>query len=200
MTEEILRIAGGLPLRGEVTVQGAKNSALPLAAAAILCKGETVLTNVPHLTDVLAASRILNRLGLDCRVRGQSVTIHNSGLTGAEIPDADMRAMRSSIMFLGPMIAVQKECLLTMPGGCELGPRPIDLHLDALRQMGVQIRQTQGKIHCTAEKLRGVRIPLPLPSVGVTENIIMAAVCAEGDTVLTNAAREPEIVDRKAHV
>ena len=198
MAEEILRITGGQKLRGEITVQGAKNSALPIMAASMLCSGETVLYNVPRLTDVYAASRILNHLGLRCKIEASAAVINPAGISSAEIPDADMRAMRSSVMFLGPMLGRLKQCVLTMPGGCELGPRPIDLHLDAMRQMGVQIRESQGKIVCTAEHLHGARIPLPIPSVGATENIIMAAVLADGETVLTNAAREPEISDLAA--
>ena len=195
MAEEYLQITGGYPLRGEVTVQGAKNSALPLMAASVLCGGETVLTNVPRLTDVFAASRILNRLGCRCRIEDHTVTVQ-PGLTGCEIPDADMRQMRSSVMFLGPLLAKAGRCVMTMPGGCELGPRPIDMHLDAMRQMGAHITEEQGRIVCDAgRRLHGTRIPLPFPSVGVTENVMMAASLAEGDTVLTNAAREPEIVD-----
>ncbi len=194
MAEEVLRITGGRKLRGEITVQGAKNSALPLMAAAVLCDGKTELENVPQLTDVYAASRILNRLGLRCKISSHTAEI-TSGGDGTEIADEDMRTMRSSVMFLGPLLGKRKRCVITMPGGCELGPRPIDLHLDAMRQMGVQIRERQGKIVCLAEQLHGARIPLPFPSVGATENIIMAAVLAEGETVLTNAAREPEIAD-----
>ncbi len=194
MAEEILRITGGRKLSGDITVQGAKNSALPLMAGAMLCDSRTVLHNVPALTDVYAASRILNRLGFRCSVSGHTAVIM-PGEGGTEIPDEEMRAMRSSVMFLGPMLGSRKRCVITMPGGCELGPRPIDLHLDAMRQLGVQIREQQGRIVCQAEQLRGTRIPLPFPSVGVTENVIMAAVLAEGETVLTNAAREPEITD-----
>lgn len=198
MAEEYLQITGGHPLRGEVTVQGAKNSALPLMAASILCDGETVLTNVPRLTDVCAASRILNRLGCRCYMEDHTVTVQQ-GLTGCEIPDADMRQMRSSVMFLGPLLGRAQRCVMTMPGGCELGPRPIDMHLDAMRLMGAHITEEQGRIVCDAgRRLHGTRIPLPFPSVGVTENVLMAAALAEGDTVLTNAAREPEIADLAA--
>ena len=195
MTEDILRITGGKPLHGEMTVQGAKNSVLPLMAAALLCGGETVLHRVPQLSDVYAACRILNRLGCRCTAEGDTVTVRYSGTGCFEIPDADMRAMRSSIMFLGPILGRMRACTFTMPGGCELGPRPIDLHLAAMRRMGAEIREEGGRIICRAEKLRGTWIHLPLPSVGATENVMMAAVCAEGETVLTNAAREPEITD-----
>ena len=195
MTEEYLKITGGRPLHGEISVQGAKNSALPLMAAALLCEGETVLTNVPQLSDVYAACRILNRLGCRSTAEGNTVRIVRESAEVYEIPDEDMRAMRSSIMFLGPILGSMKRCTLTMPGGCELGPRPINLHLDAMRAMGVRIREGAGRMFCMAEKLTGARIHLPIPSVGVTENVMMAAVCAEGETVLTNAACEPEIAD-----
>lgn len=195
MTEEILKISGGRPLHGEISVQGAKNSALPLMAAALLCDGETVLTNVPQLSDVYAACRILNRLGCRSTVEGNTIRIVRESAELYEIPDSDMRAMRSSIMFLGPILGSMKRCTLTMPGGCELGPRPINLHLDAMRSMRVRIRECAGRIYCTADKLSGARIHLPIPSVGVTENVMMAAVRADGETVLTNAACEPEIVD-----
>ncbi|MBR5372791.1 MAG: UDP-N-acetylglucosamine 1-carboxyvinyltransferase [Oscillospiraceae bacterium] len=195
MAEDILRITGGVPLHGEVTVQGAKNSVLPIMAAGILCGGETVLHRVPQLSDVYAASRILNRLGCSCRISGNTVVLNASGLHSFEIPDADMRKMRSSIVFLGPLLGRCGECVLTMPGGCELGPRPIDMHLDALRQMGVTVTEQDGKIRCKANRLHGAKITLSYPSVGVTENVLMAAAAAEGETVLRNAAREPEITD-----
>ena len=195
MAEEALHIIGGKPLRGEVTVQGAKNSALPLMAAAILCDGVTVLENVPRLTDVCAACRILNRVGCTAKMQGHTVTADGSLVSSAEIPDADMRKMRSSIMFLGPLLGRMGECTLTMPGGCELGPRPIDLHLDAMRRMGTQITESDGKIVCRAAKLTGTNLTLAYPSVGVTENVLMAAALADGETILTGAAREPEITD-----
>jgi UDP-N-acetylglucosamine 1-carboxyvinyltransferase len=195
MAEEMLRFRGGRPLRGEVTVQGAKNSALPLLAAALLCSGESILHNVPRLTDTWTACRILNRLGCRCRAAGNTVTVQGGDVGGCEIPDADMRKMRSSIMFLGPLIGLKHACILTMPGGCELGPRPIDMHLDAVRRLGAQITESGGKIHCQAARLRGAKIALSYPSVGVTENVLTVAALAEGETVLTNAAREPEIAD-----
>lgn len=198
MAEELLRIRGGSALRGEVTVQGAKNSALPLMAASLMCSGETVLHRVPRLTDIWTASRILNGLGCRCRIEGNTAVIRQQGLSGSEIPDAEMRRMRSSIMFLGPLLGSAGECTLTMPGGCELGPRPIDLHLDAMRRLGAEISEQSGRIRCRAAKLRGTKITLPVPSVGVTENVLTAAAAAQGETVLHNAAREPEITDLAA--
>lgn len=195
MAEQTLKITGGQPLHGEVCVQGAKNSALPMMAAAMLCKDACVLHNVPQLTDVWAASRILNSLGCSCVLRDGQAEIRTDGIHSFEIPDEDMRRMRSSIMFLGPILGRMGACTLTMPGGCELGPRPIDLHLDAMRKMGVHISEQGSRILCRAEGLHGARITLPFPSVGVSENVMMAAVLAKGETVLTNAAREPEIVD-----
>ena len=195
MAEELLRIRGGNALRGETTVQGAKNSALPLMAASLMCSGETVLHRVPRLTDIWTAGRILNGLGCRCRMDGNTAVIRQDGLTGCEIPDAEMRKMRSSIMFLGPMLGCAKECVLTMPGGCELGPRPIDLHLDAMKRLGAEITEQNGRIRCRSAGLRGAKITLPVPSVGVTENVLTAAAAAQGETVLKNAAREPEICD-----
>lgn len=195
MAEELLRIRGGSTLHGEVPVQGAKNSALPLMAAALMCSGETVLHRVPRLTDIRTAGRILEGLGCACRTEENTAVIRQHGLSGSEIPDAEMRRMRSSIMFLGPLLGSAQECILTMPGGCELGPRPIDLHLDAMRRLGAEISEQGGRICCRAKRLRGARITLPLPSVGATENVLTAAAVAEGETVLCNAAREPEICD-----
>ncbi len=194
MAEEALHIIGGKPLHGEVTVQGAKNSALPMMAAAILVDGETVLENVPRLTDVSAAARILNAVGCRTKFTEETVTIDGRCVSDSEIPDEDMRKMRSSIMFLGPMLGRLGACTLTMPGGCELGPRPIDLHLDAVQRMGARVSKENGRIVCQG-KLAGTRIALCYPSVGVTENVIMAACLAKGETILTGAAREPEIVD-----
>lgn len=198
MAEQVLRITGGQPMQGEVTVQGAKNSALPMMAATILCKGQCVLHNVPRLTDVWAASRILNRLGCNCHMEGNTVTIDGGAAQSWEIPDSDMRQMRSSIMFLGPILGRTGACTLSLPGGCELGPRPIDLHLEAMRRMGAAVAEEGERIRCCAKELHGAKIHLPFPSVGVSENVIMAATLATGETVLTNAAREPEIIDLAA--
>ena len=189
-------IQGGRRLEGDITVQGAKNSALPILAATLLCGGESVLTNCPKLSDVYAACRILTSIGCKCSMQEHTVTVRADAPNRAEIPETLMQEMRSSIIFMGALLGRSGMCTLGFPGGCELGPRPIDLHLQAMRRMGVRIAEENGILHCTAPKgLHGARIHLQFPSVGATENILLAAVCAMGETVVTNAAREPEIVD-----
>ena len=186
-----LVIEGGKPLEGEIFLHGAKNSALPILAGTLLCDGETVLENCPRLTDVFAACRILTHLGCRCTVQEHTVTVQVRDLCADTIPEVLMQEMRSSIIFLG--------AVLGRSGGCELGPRPIDMHLDALRQMGAHFSVHGGQLDCTApEGLHGAGIHLPFPSVGATENVMLAAVLAEGRTVLHNAAREPEICDLAA--
>ena len=189
-------VNGGRKLEGELRVHGAKNSALPLLSAAVLAHGETVLHNCPELTDVDAACRILTHLGCRCKRSGDTVTVDATNVSGYEIPDALMREMRSSIVFLGAVLVRTGRCRLSFPGGCELGARPIDLHLAALRQMGAEIAEEHGYLDCTAAGgLHGAKITLSFPSVGATENILLAATSAKGFTEIHNAAREPEIVD-----
>ena len=191
-----LVINGGRRLEGEIQVHGAKNSALPLLAATILAHGECILHNCPMLTDVDAACRILSCLGCRCSRNGSTVFVDSSNVCGNEIPDNLMREMRSSIVFLGAVLVRTRRCRLTFPGGCELGARPIDLHLAALREMGAEIEEQHGWLECAAPGgLHGARVTLSFPSVGATENIMLAAACAEGTTEIHNAAREPEIVD-----
>ena len=191
----ILRVNGGRRLDGTVKVHGAKNSVLPILAATILSKSETVIRNCPDLTDVDAAVRILNRLGCSVTRDGDTVCVDSRQMTGCDIPDGLMREMRSSVIFLGAILARTGYAVLSMPGGCELGPRPIDMHLDALRALGADITEHGGNIICKADRLRGCRIDLAFPSVGATENSMLAASRAKGTTVITNAAREPEIWD-----
>lgn len=194
-------IQGGRRLEGEILVQGAKNSALPILAAALLCDGESVLENCPRLSDVFAACRILTRLGCRCEMREHTVHVDVQDLVDSEIPEEFMREMRSSIMFLGAVLGRAGKCTLGYPGGCELGPRPIDLHLQALQRMGVKIREENGILSCTTPGgLHGARIHLQFPSVGATENILLAAVTAKGETVISNAAREPEIMDLASYL
>lgn len=189
-------INGRNKLSGEVEVQGSKNSSLPILAATLLTKGENVLFNCPKLSDTSAALRILRYLGCGASVQNGVTLVNSDGVNKHDIPDDFMREMRGSIVFLGALLARCGKAVLSFPGGCELGPRPIDLHLKALRAMGASICERYGIIECHAEEgLRGAPVALSFPSVGATENIILAAVLAEGTTTITNAAREPEISD-----
>lgn len=189
-------ISGGKRLEGEIAVQGAKNSALPLFAAAALCGGESVLHNCPRLSDCDSACRILECIGCKCRREKNTVTVDSSVIGSVEVPTPLMREMRSSIIFLGAILTRCKSCRLSFPGGCELGPRPIDFHLAAFREMGAVIEEKHGYLDCTAPRgLHGAKISLSFSSVGATENIMLAASLAEGATEIQNAAREPEIVD-----
>lgn len=190
-------ITGGNRLSGEINLQGSKNSALPIMAGTLLANGECVLKSCPVLTDVYSASRILNCLGCKCRLSSGSAVIDSSGASDFEIPDELMREMRSSIMFMGAILGRMGECIVSIPGGCELGSRPIDMHLAAMRKMGVDISDSDGKIHCRipSGRAHGAKISLSFPSVGTTENIILCAVMADGETIINNAAREPEICD-----
>ena len=187
-------VEGGRPLEGSVRVHGAKNSVLPILAACLLAPGECVIHNCPELSDVRASLDILRRLGCRAERQGEAVVVDASSPTGWEVPDALMREMRSSVIFLGAILGRMGQAQLCAPGGCELGPRPIDLHLSAIRALGGAVEEAEGGLRCSG-RLRGADIVLSLPSVGATENAMLAAVSAHGDTTITNAAREPEIVD-----
>lgn len=189
-------VEGGRTLAGEVRVQGSKNSTLPILAASLLCRGESVLYNCPRLSDVEASLTILRYIGCTAHREGDTVIVDTGSVTRNDIPSALTHRMRSSIIFLGAMIARFDRVKMSFPGGCELGPRPIDLHLNALRQMGVEICEEHGELDCAIkDRLHGAKIALTIPSVGATENIMIAAATAEGATVISNAAREPEISD-----
>lgn len=191
-----LLIKGGRRLDGTVHIHGAKNSALPILAATLLANGVCEIENCPALSDVRAASAILRHLGCRVEQRGAVITVDATAPSGSDIPDTLMREMRSSIVFLGAIVARAGQAELSFPGGCELGPRPIDLHLSALRQMGLLIDEEGGKLRCRVpDRLVGCPITLSFPSVGATENILLAAVTAQGTTTIYNAAREPEIID-----
>ena len=191
-----LEICGGRPLSGRLRVQGAKNSVLPILAAALLAPGQSILHNCPDLSDVAATGKILRLLGCPVEREGHTLLVDASQPTGFQIPDRLMREMRSSVIFLGAMLSRLGRAELSYPGGCELGPRPIDLHLAALRQLGAEIVEEQGRLRCTAGSgLRGRELCLSLPSVGATENAMLAACGARGTTTIVGAAREPEIVD-----
>ena len=190
---ELWHIRGGKRLEGACFVQGSKNASLPILAASVICPASTQLLNVPQLRDVDAALRILRHLGCRAEQRDGEVSIDSRSLSGCNIPHSLMEEMRSSVIFMGALVARCGEARLSLPGGCQLGRRPIDLHLSALRQMGAEIREDGGEIFCSAPRLNGAEIVLPFPSVGATENIMLAACAAKGETVIHGAAREPEI-------
>lgn len=188
-------VQGSNRISGEISIHGAKNAALPILAGAILCP-DCIIHNCPDLSDITAARNILSYLGCETHREGNSITVKRGGIINCDIPDPLMREMRSSIVFLGAIIARCGFAKISMPGGCELGPRPIDLHLSSLEKLGVQIEEDHGYLNCSAAGgLHGAVISLPFPSVGATENIILASCTAQGETVIYNAAREPEILD-----
>ncbi len=191
----VLEITGGRPLKGTIRIQGAKNSALPILAASVTAEGVSVIRNCPELTDVETTIRILRHIGCEVWKDGGALYIDSSRPIRPEIPDSLMSELRSSVIFLGALLARSGEAWISHPGGCELGPRPIDLHLAALRALGAEIEDSGGRLICRARRLAGGRIDLPFPSVGATENAMLAAGRADGMTVITNAAREPEIED-----
>ncbi len=193
-----LFVEGGRRLCGELTIQGSKNGVLPVLAATIVCAGECRIENCPRLSDVDASVAILRHLGCHTQWEGNALLVDTRQMDRAEVPDALMREMRSSVIFLGAILARQGEAALSYPGGCELGPRPIDMHLAALRALGAEIDERGGTLRCRADVLTAAEIVLPLPSVGATENAILAACGAEGTSVIYNAAREPELAELQA--
>ena len=190
-----LVITGGRPLHGTVEISGAKNAVLPILAATVLHGGKYVIHNCPDISDVSLASQILEHLGGQVTRMDQTLTVDTRDLRKWKIPASLMVQMRASVLFLGPLLARFGRAVLTMPGGCPLGRRPIDLHLEAMAQMGAAITLQEGTIRCEARRLHGCTIELQFPSVGATENILMAAVACRGTVRLRNAAKEPEIAD-----
>ena len=190
----VFLVRGGVPLRGDTVIQGAKNSVLPILAAAVLSGGTCELQNCPKLSDVEAACSILRHLGAKVERNDDVIAVSASDICSAQIPNVLMQAMRSSVLFLGPLLARCGEAEISLPGGCELGPRPVDLHLEALRALGAEVMVDGSRIRCRGT-LRGGVIRLRYPSVGATENAMMAAVAAPGVTVISGAACEPEICD-----
>jgi len=192
---ETLVIEGGRPLSGTIAIQGAKNAALPILAAGMLVEGTVIIDRVPNLLDIDVMLDILRSLGCRAEQIGQSVVLDTTSANSAHIPESLMGQMRSSIFLMGPLLARFGEVEVYQPGGCAIGERKIDLHLLGLRMLGAEIREDGNRIICRARKLTGTEIHLDFPSVGATENLMMAAVLADGVTTITNAAREPEIED-----
>ncbi|MDB5412857.1 MAG: UDP-N-acetylglucosamine 1-carboxyvinyltransferase [Rubritepida sp.] len=193
-----IRIRGGVPLKGTVPISGAKNATLPLMAAALLCDGPLVLTNAPDLADIATMRALLIQHGLEVVHDKVARTLTMSGgATNLEAPYDIVRKMRASVLVLGPLLARYGKARVSLPGGCAIGTRPVDLHIKGLEQLGAEMEITAGYIEARAPqgKLRGARIIFPQVSVGATENLLMAACLAEGETELVNAAQEPEISD-----
>ena len=188
-------IDGGRRLAGSVRLQSAKNSVLPLFAASILTEKKVIIRETPAIADVACMAQILRELGADVKFSGGTVSIDSADACCHEIPPSLTRELRSSVFMLGSLLTRFRRALIAYPGGCDIGLRPIDLHLSALKRLGVTISERDGYIFCECAKLKGAEIPLDFPSVGATENILLAAVKAEGRTVVTGAAKEPEIVD-----
>lgn len=192
---EKIIITPGQRLKGEVKASGSKNSALPILAAAFLTDEACVIKRCPDISDVDNTVQILQYLGCDAQMTNGVATVKAENIERADIPYSLMEQMRSSIIFLGAMLARLGRAEISMPGGCDLGPRPIDIHIASLKKMGAEFVEYGGFLYGEAEKLHGAYIHLPMQSVGATENIMLAAVTAEGETVIANAAKEPEIVD-----
>lgn len=190
-----LIIQGGKKLEGEVQISGSKNAALPIIAGTVLIKGKTTLYNVPNIQDVQTMFEIIKDIGGKVTKKNNKIIIDTSKIHTYEIPETLMRKMRSSVILAGAIIGKYKKANFSYPGGCEIGSRPIDLHLKGFEKLGINIKEEYGEIICEADRIMGTQIHLDFPSVGATENIILASCLAEGVTVLTNAAKEPEIED-----
>ena len=191
-----LIIQGGAPLSGEVRISGAKNAALPILAATLLADGPVHVGNVPHLHDVTTTIGLLGRMGVGITVdEKMSIEVNPATISSFSAPYELVKVMRASILVLGPLLARHGEAEVSLPGGCAIGSRPVNLHIDGLRAMGAEISMEQGYIKARAKRLRGTRLVMDLITVTGTENLLMAATLAEGETVIENAAREPEVVD-----
>jgi UDP-N-acetylglucosamine 1-carboxyvinyltransferase len=194
-----IRIRGGKSLQGRIAISGAKNAALPILAAALLTEGPVIVDNVPDLADIAFMRRLLETLGAHIEQPqdvARRLRLSTRAITNTTAEYDLVRKMRASVLVLGPLLARTGEAKVSLPGGCAIGPRPVDLHLKGLEELGAKIELRQGYIHATAPRgLRGAKLRLALPSVGATENLMMAASLADGETVIANAAREPEVAD-----
>ena len=195
IVEKHISIEGNHKLSGEITVKGAKNAVLKEMILTILCEGDYIIKNVPSIADVSYMQEVLNVLGIKSEFSNNNLSISSPSQIGIEAPYEIVQKMRASIIILGPLLARQGEARIAFPGGDQLGPRPVQMHLDALEKMGAKFELDHGVLIGRTEGLKGVEVNLPYASVGATENTLLAAVLAEGKTVIENAAREPEIVD-----
>src|SRR5438067_5566532 len=190
-----LQIIGGKRLHGDNPISGAKNAALPILCAGLLTAGEVALSNVPRLHDVRTMLKLLEQTGLKVVQDDENVTLNGANIDKLEAPYELVKTMRASILVLGPLLARFGEARVSLPGGCAIGSRPVDQHIKGLRAMGAEITIEGGYIHAKATRLKGARIVTDMITVTGTENLLMAATLAEGETVLENAAREPEVTD-----
>jgi UDP-N-acetylglucosamine 1-carboxyvinyltransferase len=191
-----IQITGGVPLNGEVWISGAKNAVLPILVASLLGEGPSRINNVPHLQDVTTTMELLGRMGADLSIdEKMQIEIDPGGIDHFEAPYDLVKTMRASILVLGPLVARYGRARVSLPGGCAIGSRPVNLHLQGLQQLGADVAVRNGNIEASADRLRGARILLDTVTVTGTENILMAATLASGTTVIENAAQEPEVVD-----
>jgi len=190
-----LAIVGGTPLRGEVRISGAKNAALPIMCASLLTAESLHLTNVPDLHDVVTMRKLLQQMGMSAQITPGEVVFSGDRVDSLEAPYDMVKTMRAAILVLGPLVSRFGEAMVSLPGGCAIGSRPVDLHIKGLQAMGAEISIEHGYIHARAARLKGARIFFDIVSVTGTENLMMAATLADGVTVLENAAREPEVLD-----
>ncbi len=190
-----LAIQGGFSLNGEVGISGAKNAALPIMCASLLCGNTLRLDNVPDLNDIATMRRLLQQMGVAIESNGKQMALSAAHIGKLEAPYDMVKTMRAAILVLGPLLARFGEALVSLPGGCAIGSRPVDLHIKGLQAMGAEIQIEHGYIHAKCKRLKGARIFFDLVSVTGTENLMMAAAMADGVTVLENAAREPEVMD-----
>lgn len=186
-------IHGGNPLQGSVEISGAKNSALALMPAVLLNNGKNVIDNIPKVNDITTMAKLLNQLGVKSDVIGNQIILDSSKITSQTAPYEHVKKMRASVYVLGPLLTKYGVAKVSMPGGCAWGPRPINLHLEAMKKLGAEIELEEGYIIAKAKKLKGARLNFDISSVGATGNALMAAVLAKGETIITNAAAEPEI-------
>jgi len=190
-----LVVQGGIPLCGEVRISGAKNAALPIMCASLLTSDVLHLSNMPDLHDIATMRKLLEQMGVKVAVQGDEMALHGAQVDKLEAPYDMVKTMRAAVLVLGPLVARFGEARVSMPGGCAIGSRPVDIHIKGLQAMGAQIFIEHGYIHAQAKRLKGARILFDIVSVTSTENLMMAAALADGVTVLENAAREPEVVD-----